>query len=142
MNNLINTWVQGHFIDGHRYSDWTIEEKLKAEAQERLLVRPSPFGNYICQCSTPDAAEWIAKRLNLAADLERQLLVISASLFKSENQKYENYDSWLSELEALACLDEIELHLDKYNYSTYFMRGNLPKDVIQDIKALDLEEKE
>lgn len=71
MNNLITTWAQGRFIDQAQYSKWTKEEKLKAYAQEKLLVRPSPLGNAICHCNTPEHAEWIAQRLNLAAELEQ-----------------------------------------------------------------------
>jgi hypothetical protein len=53
-----------------------------------------------------------------------------------KNQTYENYESWLSDLEVLADLNGIELHLDRYNYHTYFMRGYLPIGVIEDIKSL------
>ena len=50
-----------------------------------------------------------------------------------QNQKYENYESWLSELEVLADMEGIELSVDRYNYHKYFMRGYLPIGVIEDI---------
>lgn len=67
------TWGQGRFIDQpqyrHIHPSWK-EEQSKAEM---LLVRPGGTGNRICTVSDPDAAVWIAKRLNLAAGTQRIL---------------------------------------------------------------------
>lgn len=71
MNNLIKTWQQGRFVNLKKYRDWSDEEKERADQREKLLVRPSPLDNAVCQCATPYEAEWIASRLNLAATLEQ-----------------------------------------------------------------------
>lgn len=47
--------------------DW----KDERQREEELLVRPDPMGNAICKAVDPDAAKWIADRLNLAAQLEQ-----------------------------------------------------------------------
>lgn len=70
--NKINTWQQGRFNDKPRYNNWSDEEKQRSRTDELLKVRPSPEGNAICFCSNPDHAKWIAKRLNLAANLEHK----------------------------------------------------------------------
>ena len=71
MNNLHTSWQQGHFVDQAKYRKWSENEKRRANEREKLLVRPSPTGNAICQCNTPDDAKWIADRLNFAAQLEQ-----------------------------------------------------------------------
>lgn len=70
MNNIIETWAQGYFVDQPQYRHWSAEAKADANCEEARNVRPSPTGNAICRTSHPDAAEWIAQRLNLAAKLE------------------------------------------------------------------------
>lgn len=67
----ITTWKQGKFIDSHKYSKWTKEDKREAQEEESHLVRPKFLGNAICTCPDPEAAEWIAKRLNFAAEFEQ-----------------------------------------------------------------------
>lgn len=69
--NAIRTWQQGHFVDQPQYRRWSAEEKQISEKEENLNVRPSPTGNAICRCSSPEDAKWIASRLNLAAKLEQ-----------------------------------------------------------------------
>lgn len=71
MNNLHTSWRQGYFVDKAEYGNWSDEEKKKAAQREKLLVRPYPEENAICQCNTPAEAKWIADRLNLAATLEQ-----------------------------------------------------------------------
>lgn len=71
MNNLYNGWAQGFFVDQPKYKNWTDKEKENANREEKLLVRPHPTENAICKCNSPEEAEWIAKRLNLAAKLEQ-----------------------------------------------------------------------
>jgi hypothetical protein len=56
-------WQQGHFIDGREYRHWSEKQKQEAENRERLLVRPSPKGNAICQAVDPDAAIYIAEKM-------------------------------------------------------------------------------
>jgi len=73
MDNKHTTWVQGRFIDSELFDRWTLEEKRRAREIEALRVRPSPKGNMLCQCPTPEAAAWVAGRLNLAAVLEARL---------------------------------------------------------------------
>jgi len=65
-------WQQGHYIDRPVYKNFSEENKCACEERELLLVRPSPTGNAICQCATPEIALWISQRLNLAALLERK----------------------------------------------------------------------
>lgn len=71
MNNLHTEWAQGYFVDQPQYRKWPEEEKRRADADERLRVRPYPTENAICVCSRPEEAKWIASRLNLAARLEQ-----------------------------------------------------------------------
>ena len=71
MNNLHKSWHQGYFINKPEYSNWSDEEKIKADKKEKLLVRPYPTATAICQCRTPLEAIWVAQRLNLAATLEQ-----------------------------------------------------------------------
>ncbi len=70
MDNTIDTWAQGYFVDQPQYRRWSAEEKDEAKKQEALLVRPGPTDNAICRTARPDAAQWIAHRLNMAAKLE------------------------------------------------------------------------
>ena len=70
MNNTIETWAHGYFVDQPQYHNWSAEAKADANRHEALLVRPGPTDNAICQAYSPDAAEWIAQRLNMAAKLE------------------------------------------------------------------------
>ena len=69
--NDIKIWQQGRFVDQPQYVLWTQEDKDKAQEQESHAVRPAPTENAICYCKEPSDAEWIAKRLNLAATLEQ-----------------------------------------------------------------------
>lgn len=69
--NLIQTWQQGQFIDQTKYSHMGDLWKAERRKVEALLVRPAPTENALCSCSNPEDAEWIAKRLNLAAKLEQ-----------------------------------------------------------------------
>lgn len=63
-------WAQGYFVDGRRYDNWSDEMKKEADNFEKLLVRPYPLENAICQAASPEEAKWIAQRLNLASILE------------------------------------------------------------------------
>lgn len=78
--NEITTWQQGKFIDGREYSGWSKEMKKQANKHESLLVRPFAKGNAICKCNDPAEAEWIAERLNLAAELEKRCAELEAQL--------------------------------------------------------------
>lgn len=73
MDNTHTTWKPGYFVDQPKYKTWSKEEKERANADESLLVRPTPTGNAICQCVTPELAKWVAKRLNRAAILEKKI---------------------------------------------------------------------
>ena len=73
MDNTWKKWTQGRFVDQPQYERWTDGEKQKADRDERLRVRPSATGNAIATCPTPDVAEWIANRLNKAAQLEQSI---------------------------------------------------------------------
>ncbi|BAP94495.1 hypothetical protein [Aurantimonas phage AmM-1] len=70
MNN-IRTWQQGAFIDQPKYARMSDEWKNEQRRTEALLVRPGPKENAICTARDPEAARWIAHRLNLAAQLEQ-----------------------------------------------------------------------
>jgi len=72
MDNNHEGWAQGYFVDQPQYRHWPQSEKDNANKSEKLKVRPSPKGNAICHCSSPEEAEWIARRLNLAAKLEKK----------------------------------------------------------------------
>jgi len=74
-DNRNECWCQGHFICTAQpeYKKWTSEAVRTAEKDENFKVRPYPLGNAICFCTTPDAAKWIADRLNLAAKLEKEI---------------------------------------------------------------------
>lgn len=73
MDNKINTWRQGKFIDSRRYDHMSERWKQDQRERESVLVRPGPTDNAICIATTPELAEWIAERLNVAADLEAKL---------------------------------------------------------------------
>jgi hypothetical protein len=68
--NQIKTWQQGHFIDSVRYNPQPQHWKAEQERIEQCLIRPSPKENAICKATTAEDAKWIAKRLNLASELE------------------------------------------------------------------------
>ncbi len=76
MNNQIDTWARGRFIDKPQYDRLGEEFKVAARELESYLVRPAPTENSICKAIDPDAAEWIADRLNAAARLQN--MVVSA----------------------------------------------------------------
>ena len=62
-------WAQGRFIDKPEYSKWSDSDKERANEGEKYLVRPSPTGNAICRAMQQKDAAFIAKRLNLAAQV-------------------------------------------------------------------------
>lgn len=70
MKNEIKTWAQGRFIDQKKYENMGLIWKSEQRRIERCLVRPYPEENAICRCPDPDDAIWIAKRLNIAAEVE------------------------------------------------------------------------
>jgi len=57
-------------VDQPKYRNWTTEAKLRADRDEKLLVRPYPEENAICRCPSPEEAAWVAQRLNRASLLE------------------------------------------------------------------------
>lgn len=69
--NDIKTWQQGRFIDGKKYDHMGDLWKDEMRKEEAHKVRPGPTDNAVCWCPDPCHAEWIAKRLNLASQLER-----------------------------------------------------------------------
>lgn len=95
MDNTIETWAQGYFVDQPQYRYWSAEAKADANCKEALNVRPSPTGNAICRTQHPDAAEWIAQRLNMAAKLE----ALANKLHAAEARKDQG--------EWVACIDAI-----------------------------------
>ena len=72
MDNNHEGWAPGYFVDSIRYSRWPAEKKSAADSREKHLVRPFPTDNAICHCVSPEAAQWISERLNLAAKLEKK----------------------------------------------------------------------
>jgi hypothetical protein len=95
MDNTIETWAQGYFVDQPQYRNWSAEAKGDANKREALLVRPAPTGNAICRTYSPDAAQWIAQRLNMAAKLE----ALANRLHAAEARK--------DQKEWIACIDAI-----------------------------------
>lgn len=95
MNDTIETWAQGYFVDQTQYRHWSAEAKADANCKEALNVRPSSTGNAICRTFDPAAAEWIAERLNMAAKLE----ALANKLHTAEVMK--------DQKEWVACLDAI-----------------------------------
>jgi len=95
MNNTIETWAQGYFVDQPQYRNWSAEAKDDANKREALLVRPAPTENAICRTDRPDAAQWIAQRLNMAAKLE----ALATKLYAAEAMK--DQKDWI------ACIDAI-----------------------------------
>ena len=71
--NSINTWRPGRFIDSKEFAHMPDAWKDRRRNEESHLVRPSPKGNAICWCNNPEDAKWIADRLNVAANLEKQV---------------------------------------------------------------------
>jgi hypothetical protein len=72
MNDKIETWTQGCFVDQPQYRTWSEEAKSEAKRQAEFLVRSGPTDNAICRAYSPEAAQWIAQRLNRAAKLEAE----------------------------------------------------------------------
>ncbi len=70
MQNDIQTWQQGTYAPESR-RPVTAEQAEIYEREERHLVRPGLRENAICRCPRPEDAAWIAKRLNLASQLEK-----------------------------------------------------------------------
>ena len=70
LNNGIQTWAPGQFIDHPQYRRMPDDWKAERRAAESHNVRPSPTDNPICHARDPAAAKWIASRLNLASALE------------------------------------------------------------------------
>lgn len=68
--NDIRTWQQGRFAPEGRHN-FSREDAALHDQDERHLVRSSLRGNAICRCPDPDDAAWIARRLNLASQLEK-----------------------------------------------------------------------
>jgi len=76
MDNKHKFWQQGYFIDSPKYASWSDDQKRSAMYSEKCLVRPSSTGNVICQCPTPEHAQWIASRLNIAAEFEAVISIL------------------------------------------------------------------
>lgn len=95
MDNTIETWAQGYFVDQPQYRHWSAEAKAEANCKEAMNVRPGPTDNAICRTFHPDAAEWIAQRLNMAAKLE----TLANKLHTAEAMK--------DQKEWIACIDAI-----------------------------------
>lgn len=70
MRNQHAHWQQGQFIDMPKYKHMSDEWKEERRSEEKLLVRPFETGNAICKATSEEEAIWIAKRLNLAANIE------------------------------------------------------------------------
>ena len=66
-------WRQGLYAPEIKVGMLTGEDLKMAQSQEAYLVRPSLRGNAICRTFNPEDAAWIAKRLNTAAKLEREV---------------------------------------------------------------------
>ena len=47
--------------------------------------------------------------------------------------QHTEYDPWLEDLQKFAAKHNVDLHLDKYQYHTYFMRGWSPESVAYEI---------
>lgn len=88
MDNKHQGWARGTFVDGPRYAREAKEWKDEQRSREALLVRPAPLENAICQAVTPEAAKWIARRLNLAAAAE----IVLATFEKDEEQGFRSKD--------------------------------------------------
>lgn len=71
----VKTWQQGYFISKRQYDHMPEQWKTDAQVSEAHLVRPSPEGNAICTCATPEIAAWLAERLNIASKLINNILV-------------------------------------------------------------------
>lgn len=67
MDDKHTGWQQGAFINAREYDHMPDGWKREQREREACLVRPSPKGNAICQAMGADAAQWIARRLNVAA---------------------------------------------------------------------------
>ena len=71
MDNSIQSWAQGRFVDGPEYRNASHEQKAEWQRGEEFLVRPGAKENAICSTFDPEHAKWIAQRLNLASKLEQ-----------------------------------------------------------------------
>lgn len=69
--NQIQTWASGHFLDQVQYQILPEPWKKTCRQEEELKVRSSPTDQAICSAADPEAARWIAARLNLASKLEQ-----------------------------------------------------------------------
>ena len=49
----------------------------------------------------------------------------------------ETYEIWLENLRDMAAIESINLHLDKYHYHTYFMRGWSIESMIVELSEND-----
>lgn len=93
MDNTINTWAQGYFVDQPQYRGWSPDQKNDANRCEALLVRPGATANAICQAVGPSEAQWIASRLNLATEVE------------SLRTKLETYERAMLKVRKVLCGD-------------------------------------
>ncbi|MGH0004111.1 hypothetical protein ACQU0X_28905 [Pseudovibrio ascidiaceicola] len=71
--NQIMTWVQGYVVPTSGSKRMTDDELIKENERVRRLVRPSGRATPICSAYKPADAEWIAARLNLAAEASREI---------------------------------------------------------------------
>lgn len=88
----IQTWAQGYFVDHPRYANMSKAWREDMQRQEAFLVRPGATDNAICEASSPENAQWIASRLNLAAKLEAEQGDFSWALLQMKAGKWVTLD--------------------------------------------------
>ena len=71
--NCIDTWTAKTHKQVSKLTDHLDQKLITEESDLALYVIPEHYGKVICKCPNPDLAEWIAKRLNLAAEFEENL---------------------------------------------------------------------
>jgi len=89
LNNQIQTWAQGRFVEQPHESNFTDAQKAQANELERFLVRPDPLDTAICRAYSPQDAEWIASRLNLASKLEQ--LTYDFAMGKTDGEEIRSF---------------------------------------------------
>ncbi len=69
----VHTWAPGVPVQTENFKHAPKRAQDAIRIREAKIVRNEPGGFGLCQCDTPELAEWIADRLNRYAQIEAEL---------------------------------------------------------------------
>ena len=94
--NKYSDWKTGKFVDSYQYRHVTQIQKDQWRYAESKCVESDT--EKLCICSTPEDAQWVAERLNLAASIDNKKGSSEFKIFKIDTDHrhdFDYYDSFI-----------------------------------------------